>query len=105
MIFRDGARRGREAIESTGARAMLSVIQTGTSMLSAAAGYVSELVPLRRVRHAALEQLIVEQLRWAHAGTEAYDRTVPETGDPKLRESCASSSSVSSCRRSSRRRR
>src|SRR5262249_15061344 len=41
--------------------------------------------PRRRVRQATLETLVVEQLRWAHAGTEAYDRTVEETKDVETR--------------------
>jgi hypothetical protein len=84
-VVREGARRGREAIETTGARAVVSVIDTGTKVLSAAAGYVSELAPRRRVDHAALERLLVEQLEWAHVGTEAFDRTVADTGDDQLR--------------------
>jgi hypothetical protein len=84
-MVREGARRGREAIETTGARAVVSVIDTGTKVLSAAAEYVSELAPRRRVDHAALERLLVEQLEWAHVGTEAFDRTVAETDDDQLR--------------------
>ena len=50
-----------------------------------AADYVSELAPRRRVQRRALEQLIVEMLGWAHAGTEAYDWTASETEDQGLR--------------------
>jgi len=84
-MVRDGARRGVEAIEETGARAVVSMIDTGTKVLNAAAEYVSELAPRRRVRHTELEQFIIEQLRWAHTGTEAYDRTVDEAMDAELR--------------------
>jgi hypothetical protein len=84
-LVREGARLGREVLETSGARAVVTVIETGTKVLSKAAEYVSELAPRRRVRHAALEMLCVEQLRWAHAGTEAYDRTVEETDDVETR--------------------
>src|SRR5262249_14414570 len=84
-FVREGARLGREVLETSGARAVVSVIETGTKVLSKAAEYVSELAPRRRVRQAALETLVVEQLRWAHAGTEVYDRTVEETKDVETR--------------------
>jgi hypothetical protein len=84
-LVREGAWRGVEAIEETGARAAVSVIDTGTKMLNAAAEYVSELAPRRRLRRSELEQFIIEQLRWAHMGTEAYDRTVDEADDAELR--------------------
>ncbi|HLY37382.1 MAG TPA: hypothetical protein VKU61_05060 [Candidatus Binatia bacterium] len=84
-LVREGARRGVEAIEESGARAVVSVIDTGTKVLNAAAEYVSELTPLRRVRRGELEQFIIEQLRWVHMGTEAYDRTVDEADDAELR--------------------
>ena len=84
-LVREGARRGRETIETTGARAVVSVIDTGAKLLNAAAGYVSELSPRRRVRRAELGQFVVEQLHWAHTGTEAYDRTADEAEDVQLR--------------------
>ena len=84
-LVREGARRGVEAIEETGARAVVSVIDAGTKVLNAAAEYVSELAPRRRVRRNQLEQFILEQLHWAHTGTEAYDRTVDEAEKGDLR--------------------
>jgi hypothetical protein len=84
-MVRDSARRGVELVETAGARAVVGVIQAGTRVLSAAADYVSELAPRRRVQRHALEQLVVEMLGWAHAGTEAYDRTIDETDDAQLR--------------------
>jgi hypothetical protein len=84
-LVREGARRGREAMETSGARAVVSAIETGTRVLSAAAEYVSELAPRRRVREPGLQALLVEQLRWAHAGTEAYDQAVETTEDVETR--------------------
>jgi hypothetical protein len=78
---RERARRGVELVESASARAAVSVIQAGTKVLSAAAEYVDELVPWHRIDRRALEELVSEQLRWAHAGTEAYDRAVSEIDD------------------------
>ena len=82
---RETARRSLEAVESAGARAAVSVIQVGTKALGRAAEYVSELAPRRRVDHRALEALVVEQLAWAHAASEAYDRTVAETENGEMR--------------------
>ncbi|HJQ85092.1 MAG TPA: hypothetical protein VKA21_13495, partial [Candidatus Binatia bacterium] len=84
-IVRETTRRSVEAIEETGARAAVSVIDTGTKMLSAAADYVSELAPRRRVRHEALEDVVTELLRWVHLGTEALDRTIDETPEVETR--------------------
>ena len=50
-LIRERARRSIEALETTGARAVVSVIDRGTEVLSTAAEYVSEIVPRRRVRH------------------------------------------------------
>jgi hypothetical protein len=63
----------------------VSVIKAGTQALSAAADFVGELSPLHRIDRRALEELVIEQLRWAHAGTEAYDRTVNEIDDMQVR--------------------
>jgi hypothetical protein len=84
-LVREGARRSVEMVETAGARAVVSMIHGGTRVLSAAAGYVSELTPRRRVQRQALEQLVIEQLTWAHEGTEVYDRTVDETEDTQMR--------------------
>jgi hypothetical protein len=80
-LVREGARRSVEMAEEAGTRAVVGVIQAGTRMLSAAAGYVSELTPHRRVRREALEEIVVEQITWARAAAEAYDRTVKEIAD------------------------
>jgi hypothetical protein len=84
-LVREGARRSVELVETAGTRAVVGVIQAGTKVLSKAADYVSELSPRRRVQRQALEQLVIEQITWAHAGTEAYDRTVDETEDTGTR--------------------
>jgi len=84
-LLREGVRRGVEALEATGVRALVSVIQAGTNALGATAGYVREIVPRRRVQRQALEQLVVEQLAWAHVATEAYERAVGDTEDRELR--------------------
>jgi hypothetical protein len=82
---RKRARRGVEAVEAVGTRAVVSVLQAGTKALNVAAGYVSELAPLRRVERRAFEQFIIEQLGWAHAGSEAYDRSAAEADDTDVR--------------------
>ena len=84
-LVREGARKSVEIVETAGARAVVSMIDAGTKVLGAAADYVSELTPRRRVHREALEQLVLEQLTWAHQGTEAYDSTVDETDDPQMR--------------------
>jgi hypothetical protein len=84
-LVREGARRSVELVETAGTRAVVGVIQAGTAVLSRAADYVSELTPRRRVQRQALEQLVIEQITWAHQGTEAYDRTVDEAEDTGMR--------------------
>jgi len=84
-VVRESARRGVELVESASARAVVSVIHAGTKVLHAAAEYVNEIVPRRRVDRRALRDLVVEQLRWAHAGSEAYDRAVDDSDDMQLR--------------------
>jgi hypothetical protein len=84
-MVRDSARRGVELVESASARAVVSVIHAGTKALHVAAEYVNELAPRRRVDRRALRELVVEQLRWAHAGSEAYDRAVDDSDDMRLR--------------------
>lgn len=84
-VVRERARRSVELVESASARAVVSVIQAGTKALHAAAEYVNELAPRRRVDRRALRELVVEQLHWAHAGSEAYDRAVDDTDDMQLR--------------------
>jgi len=84
-MARESARRGVELVESASARAVISVIHVGTKALHAAAEIVNELTPLRRIDRRALRELVVEQLRWAHAGSEAYDRAVDDSDDMQLR--------------------
>jgi hypothetical protein len=84
-LVREGARRSVEMAEEAGTRAVVGVIQAGTRMLSAAAGYVSELTPHRRVRREALEEIVLEQITWARAAAEAYDRTVKEMSNTATR--------------------
>jgi hypothetical protein len=84
-MVRESARRGVELVESASARAVVSVIHVGTKALHAAAEIVNELTPLRRIDRRALRELVVEQLRWAHAGSEAYDRAVDDSDDMQLR--------------------
>ena len=84
-MVRESARRGVELVESASARAVVSVIHAGTKALHAAAEIVNELAPRRRVDRRALQELVVEQLRWAHAGSEAYDRAVDDSDDMQLR--------------------
>jgi len=84
-LVREGARRGVELVETAGTRAVVGTIQAGRRVLGKAADYVSELTPRRRVQRQALEQLVIEQITWAHAGAEAYDRTVDETDDVSMR--------------------
>jgi hypothetical protein len=84
-LVREGARLGVEAVETAGTRAVVSMIHAGTKALNVAADYVSEIAPRRRVQRRALEELIIEMLGWAHAGTEAYDWTASGTEDQGLR--------------------
>jgi hypothetical protein len=84
-LVREGARRGVEAVENVGARAVVSVIRAGTRVLKTAAELVDDLSARRRVNRRALEELVVEQLRWAHAGTEAFDRAAAEMDDDETR--------------------
>jgi len=84
-MVRESARRGVELVESASARAVVTVIHAGTKALHAAAEYVNDLAPRRRVDRRALRELVVEQLQWAHAGSEAYDRAVDDSDDMQLR--------------------
>jgi hypothetical protein len=84
-LVRERAWRGVEAVEHVGARAVVSMIHAGTRVLQTAAELVSEMSPRRRVNRHALEELLVEQLRWAHAGTEAFDRAAAEIDDDDTR--------------------
>jgi hypothetical protein len=84
-MVRKGARRGREAVEQVGARAAVSLLHTGTRVLSAAADYLSEVSPRRRLDRAALEDVLREQLDWANTAIEAYDRCATDVEEDELR--------------------
>jgi hypothetical protein len=84
-VLREVARRGVETLEAAGMRAVASVIQAGTRGMKTARLYVTDLSFRRRVDHRALEDLVVEQLRWAHTGVEAIDRAAAEVEDDEMR--------------------
>jgi hypothetical protein len=84
-LMRDASRRGVELAEEVGSRAVVSMIHAGTRVLNAAADYVGELAPRRRVDRQALHRLIIDQLGWANLGTEAYDRAAADVADDGVR--------------------
>jgi hypothetical protein len=84
-MVRERARRGVERAEEVGAGIVAGVLNAGSRALNVAADYVSEIVPRRRVRRSALELLVLEQLAWAQAGTDALERVAGEIDDGGLR--------------------
>jgi hypothetical protein len=84
-LVRKGAQRGREAVEQAAAGAAVSLLQTGTRVLGAAAEYLTEVSPRRRTDRKALEDVLREQLGWANTAIEAYDRCVPDIDEDELR--------------------
>jgi hypothetical protein len=84
-LVRKGAQRGREAVEQAAAGAAVSILQTGTRVLGAAAEYLTEVSPRRRTDRKALEEVLREQLGWATTAIEAYDRCVADIDEDMLR--------------------
>ena len=82
---RESARRSLELVEEAGTQIVSSVLNVGSRALSKAVDYVNEIVPRRRVRHQALEQLVLEQLAWVQCTTEALERSAGEIVDDQLR--------------------
>lgn len=84
-LLREVARRGVETLGTTGMRVVASMLQAGTRGMKTARLYVGELGLRRRVDHRALEDLVVEHLRWAHAGVDAIDRATAEVEEDEMR--------------------
>ncbi|HZP40191.1 MAG TPA: hypothetical protein VFD84_01625 [Candidatus Binatia bacterium] len=84
-LAREAARRSVELVEEAGTKAVATVLHTGSRVLEVAADYMTELTPRRRVNRAALERLVTEQIAWAQAGTNLYDRTIGDLPDDGTR--------------------
>lgn len=85
QTVRQAAQRSVETVENAGTRAVVSVLHAGTRVMKTAAELVGELAPRRRADRRALEDLVAEQLRWAHTGSEAFDRAAADNDDDETR--------------------
>jgi hypothetical protein len=82
---RERARRSLDLLEEASTQIVGSVLDAGSRALNAAADYVSEVVPQRRVRRPALEGLAAEQVAWARCTIETLEQSASQIDDDALR--------------------
>jgi hypothetical protein len=82
---RASARRSLDVLEDAGTQIVVTMLNAGSRALNAAADYVNDIVPRRRVRRAGLEQLLLEQMAWTQTATDALERSASEIDDDGLR--------------------